>query len=165
MLLIAGGLLAGCSGSEQSPRFRSGPPRPGQFPVVKRSIDQIGKDSYGSAYRSAQVQSQTAAFTFAISQNQQPQQNFNRLLLIGSDVIGPAFGNDMKTQTVRITAVDPNQPGRRLLVFSYPRAANDDPKNPRHIDWQHAKAANLKQAVTIEYIDPALQSFASGQGR
>ncbi len=167
LLLVACGMLAGCSGAGQSSQTQRGlgPPRRGQAPAVKRSIEQLGQDSYGSAYRSARIEGQTADFTFALKQGGQPQQNFNRMLLIGSDAIGPAFDNDKTLQTVRVTALDLDQPGRRLLVFSLPRAANDDPKNSRYIDWQHAKASRLKQALTIEYVDPALQAFAAGQGR
>jgi len=167
LLLVVGVLLTGCSNSEQTAMGRpmGGPPRRGQTPAVKRSVEQIGQNSYGSAYRSARIEGQTADFTFALNQDQPPPQNLNRLLLVGSGAIGPAFDNDKHVKTVRVTALDSAQPGRRLLVFSFPRAANDDPKNPRYIDWQHVKAARLKQAVTIEYVDPALQPFASGQGR
>src|SRR5205807_966071 len=122
------GLLAGCSGEDPSTQAMraKGPPRPGQTPTVKRNVEQIGKDSYGSAFQTARIEGQTADFTFALSPGPQSQQNFNRLLMLGVRAIGPAFQNDKNVQTVRVTALDPAQPGRRLLVFTYPRAANDD---------------------------------------
>ena len=136
----------------QSMRQRSAP--------VKQSLDDLGRSYFGSSFRSARQEGDTVLLEFAPKQEGTADENFRRMFGTAAGVIPSLFSNDKAIQKVRLTAVDANQPGRRLLVFSVTRAASDK------MDWQrNLTTTGILKTVTTEYVDPSFRAIAAQKGR
>ncbi len=136
----------------QSQRQRSAP--------VKRSLEYLGRSYFGSSFRSARQEGTTALLEFAPKQEGTSDQNFRRIFGTAAGVIPSIFSNEEAIQKVRLAAVDADQPGRRLVVFSVTRDASDK------MDWRrNLTTTGILKTVTTEYVDPSFRPIAAEKGR
>jgi hypothetical protein len=156
--------LAGCGGGDTQPlkqpdaatmaKSRS------QAAAPIGSVKEIGERVFGEALKDVSDEKGVASYTFAAKQDSPtPEQNFRRFLLVGAIPIPATFQSQKQIKTVRITAADEAKPGRRLLVFSMPRAASEK------INWEHRSADAIASGSRIEYVDPEYREFAPTAGK
>lgn len=127
---------------------------------VKRSLEEIGRGFFGNSFRSARRQGSTVFLEFAPKQEGTPDENFRRIFGTATGAIPTLFRNEETVQTVRLAAVDANQPTRRLVVFSVTRAASDK------MDWRrNVTTAGILKTVETEYLDPSFRALAREKGR
>lgn len=139
------GWLPSCSQTASPP----GPPPRQPVVIQKRSVDEIARMAFGSAYRDARVAKDTALFEYAPRQDGTADANYNKIFMLGAGVVPATFRDEKSVQTIRLTAVDPDQPTRRLAVWSISRKASAT------VPWQHLPpVAELKRYIKVEYSLP-----------
>src|SRR5689334_14725024 len=109
LILLPTSLLMGCSqdnGGPSGPPPKMAPPQNRQAQAAPMSVEEIGKNAFGSAFHSARVEGKTAAFEYAPHQDGTPEQNYKRIYLMASTAIPTAFNHLREVQTLHFTAVD-----------------------------------------------------------
>jgi len=160
MLLSFGVLVSVMIGCNTAPQAPSAPPPRQQFTIPRRSVEEIGRNSFGTAYQSARVVGATAQFEYVPKLDDTPQSNYKRIFSLGAGAVTPTFRDERGVQTIRLTALDPGQPGRRLVVWSLSRDV------AKTIPWQHLPPIeDLTKIVKIEYQDKTFANAAALKGR
>jgi hypothetical protein len=156
-LLVPLPVLVGCNAAPKAP---TGPPRRQQFTIPRRSVEEIGRESFGTAYRSARVVGTTAQFEYEPKQDGTPQSNYSRIFTLGAGAIPPTFRDEQGVQTVRLTALRPGQPVRPLIIWSMSR------EEAKKIPWQHLpQVEEFVKIIKIEFQDQSLADGAFQKGK
>ena len=157
-LFLIAFVLSGCSpkGPPSPP-----PPSPEQMAAsqkrrgaAKLSIEEIGKQSFGSRLNEVRQLGDTVYFTFTPKLDGEPEQNFNRMLAMGAGAAPMTFGQNSSAASIHITAIHETDPNRKLIVYSISREASGN------VDWSHGGTVEKVAAIAkFEHVDPEVKEF------
>src|SRR4051794_31966582 len=99
-------LICALEGGSRAPEARPRMPQPGAN-APKLSGEEIGRNSFGSAFRSARKEAGSAEFVFSAPEEGTPADKYRRSVLLASTAIPATTRNEPKVDTIRFTAIDP----------------------------------------------------------
>lgn len=149
-------LIVGCGPKEP---YADGPPPRQKMEIPRLSVEDIGKNAYGPALHSAKLQGNVAEYAYIPKLDDTPQKNLNRMVQLGALSVVSTLRDHPGVRKIRLTAVDPADTAKPLLVWVLPRKASEK------IDWSHgATAENLLAVADIEHSAPAFQALIPAKG-
>ena len=136
-------LLAGCS---QPPAARPPMPQPGAT-APKLTLEGIGQNSFGTAYRAASKKGNTVDFTLAAVEDGTPSEKYRRAVIMAATSLPTVMRLEPDVQSMRYTVVDPKAPTHKLAVFTVT-------KDSARSLGGHGSPDALIPLVKVEFADP-----------
>lgn len=85
-------------------------------------------------------------YEYAPKQDGTLEANYNRIFLLGAGAVPATFRDEKAAQKIRLTALDPALPSRRLAVWSISR------RSSQSISWQHLPPVpEFIKRIKVEY--------------
>lgn len=113
----------------------------------KLTMEEIGRNAFGSSFRSARKQGDTVEYEFSVPADGTPSEKFRRSVLLASTAIPTTNRNEPKAENIRFTAVDPKETGHKLTVFTIDR------EKAKAIGG-HGSVEVLLSLIKVEFADP-----------
>lgn len=139
-------LICGLGGCSQAPEARPHMGKPGAN-APKLTVEDIGRNAFGSSFRSARKQGDTVEYEFSVPSDGTPAEKFRRSVLLASTAIPTTNRNEPNVSSIRFTAVDPKATGRKLAVFTIDR------EKAKAIGG-HGSVEVLLSLIKVEFADP-----------
>jgi hypothetical protein len=143
--------LAGCAPKAEPPRPQM---NPGNMQAPTLTIEQVGQNSFGTAYRSARKDGETAEFVYSAPADGTAQERFRRVVMMSSTAIPTTLRTAPETKRIRFVIVDPKDTARKLVVFSLTK------EQARSIGG-HGSPEALLGIVKIESAEPEFKAAAA----